>query len=800
MGGDVEIRLLGGFEVQVGDAVVDDSSFERRTGALLVKLLALAPGRRLHREQVMDALWPDASIDEAAPRLHKAATYARNGLGDRAAVTVRDETVALWPEREVSTDVERFEVAADLAQSGAVGEAAAAAELYGGDLLPADPYEQWIIEARGRLRLRSLDVLRTAGRWELVLELEPTDEEAHLALMRRFLADGQRRSTLRQFERLERALQDELGVSPSDEAQALRRQALHEEAVSDGSLVDRAAERRVMMQALDDADAGAGSFVLLSGVPGIGKTALGEWFLETARERGWATGRAVAASVDGPWPYAPVLEAIDDMLRRHPDVLAALSSTYVDELQRVRHAPSSRHDTPADDDGHQRLFVAVDEVVNGAACSHGLVLAVDDLHDADEASLSLLHYVARRAGRERLVLLGTMRSGADADTIATVRALVGRQGARELRLAPLEADDAIELIESVAERSLDRVEVDQIIALSGGTPFYVRELTRSVGTGPGDDLPHHLAAVVASSLSDMTPQLRDVLSRAAVAGLRFDTDEFVALSGLEEEPAFDLLDEALAREVVEPTAGGYEFRHGLLREALLDELPDHRRRAVHRHAAHRFAELGAPPSRIAHHLIEGGESAEAAPWALQAARAAQAVGALRDATSMIDAVIDRAETDVRIDLLALRADVLAAMGDPGALAAFRGALAETEGPVRRLVRAKMARAAMMSGDIESAEAVLEGLEPDGGQFDGAVLHARGMLAYMTGDLDSAEAAAAEARQYALGDGAPASMLDVLTLQGMVAHNKGEWFERMRTELTTLADSNELAATVFDCHL
>jgi hypothetical protein len=106
----------------------------------------------------------------------------------------------------------------------------------------------------------------------------------------------------------------------------------------------------------------------------------------------------------------------------------------------------------------------------------------------------------------------------------------------------------------------------------------------------------------------------------------------------------------------------------------------------------------------------------------------------------------------------------------------------------------------MGGDIAAAQAVLDRLEPDGGPFDGAVLHAKGMLAYFTGDLDVAEAAAEQARPYALGDGAPASMLDVLTLQGMVAHNKGVWFDRMRTELTLTADSNELAATVFDCHL
>ena len=107
---------------------------------------------------------------------------------------------------------------------------------------------------------------------------------------------------------------------------------------------------------------------------------------------------------------------------------------------------------------------------------------------------------------------------------------------------------------------------------------------------------------------------------------------------------------------------------------------------------------------------------------------------------------------------------------------------------------------MMSGDFESASEALDGLEPDGGPFDGPILHAKGMLAYMSGDIETAGAAADEARKFALGDDAPSQLLDVLTLQGLVSHNRGEWFDRVKRELTSTADATELAATVFDCHL
>ena len=64
---DVRIDLLGGFALRVDDVVVPAGAWRRRQAATLVKVLALSPGRRLHREQVIDALWPDLGIEDAAP-------------------------------------------------------------------------------------------------------------------------------------------------------------------------------------------------------------------------------------------------------------------------------------------------------------------------------------------------------------------------------------------------------------------------------------------------------------------------------------------------------------------------------------------------------------------------------------------------------------------------------------------------------------------------------------------------------------------------------------------------------------
>ncbi|MGH3330628.1 MAG: AfsR/SARP family transcriptional regulator, partial [Nocardioidaceae bacterium] len=104
-----DIRLLGGFEVVVDGERIPRDAWRRRQAATLVKVLALQPSRRMLREQVMDLLWPDLLVDEAAPRLHKAAHYARTALGTRDGVVLSDDTVALLPSGEVSVDVDRFD-------------------------------------------------------------------------------------------------------------------------------------------------------------------------------------------------------------------------------------------------------------------------------------------------------------------------------------------------------------------------------------------------------------------------------------------------------------------------------------------------------------------------------------------------------------------------------------------------------------------------------------------------------------------------------------------------------------------
>src|SRR3990172_1257978 len=122
---DIRISVLGGFDVRLDGRPVPDEAWRRNRARALVKLLALAPGRRLHREQLMDGLWPSLDADAAAGNLRKAIHFARQALGAEH-VRVRGELIALEA-TGLWIDVHVFEGAA---QAGHRSEALA---LYRGD-------------------------------------------------------------------------------------------------------------------------------------------------------------------------------------------------------------------------------------------------------------------------------------------------------------------------------------------------------------------------------------------------------------------------------------------------------------------------------------------------------------------------------------------------------------------------------------------------------------------------------------------------------------------------------------------
>jgi DNA-binding SARP family transcriptional activator len=481
---NVEIDLLGGFAVRVdGRPIpVPATEWRRRHAAALVKLLALAPRRTLHREQVIDALWPDTPIDDAGPRLHKAAHFARRSLGDSSALVLSGDTVSLFPDTQLVVDADEFERSAKEAIAAldrdpeGCGTAAAAADRWAGELLPDDPYEVWLEGPRDRLRQLHHDLLRRSGRWSELAVADPADEEASLARARQLADSGNRGAALRQLERLERALRRELGVSPGPSVAALRAELLASDAHQTqrrpaNVLFGRDAALRQIDRLIVAAGAGEGRTIFVSGPAGIGKTAVLRWLDRRAEERGLRVGVGAAAALEGAWPYAPVLEALADMCRRYPALLDGLADEYRSEIEGALRGSSPEW---AGESRHQRLFVSAAELLRLAASGGGAVLIVDDAHEADEASMRLLHYLSRAAVGERILIVVAHRPWPLRPAMdAMRRSLIGRGTSVPLDLGQLADEDIRRLASRAVE---DRVLLKRVVKLAGGNPFAAIEL------------------------------------------------------------------------------------------------------------------------------------------------------------------------------------------------------------------------------------------------------------------------------------------------------------------------------------
>ena len=163
--GGFRIQLLGSFTVQVDGNAAEAGHWRLRKARALVAMLALAPGQRCQREQILDRLWPDLEFAEASRNLHQTLYVARRtlaglGVAGDCLMILRDGRVVLDGDGDVAVDVLEFErVAAAALASGVEAGLRDAAELYVGELLPEFPDAQWLMGRRVALGALNREVL-----------------------------------------------------------------------------------------------------------------------------------------------------------------------------------------------------------------------------------------------------------------------------------------------------------------------------------------------------------------------------------------------------------------------------------------------------------------------------------------------------------------------------------------------------------------------------------------------------------------------------------------------------------------
>ncbi|HEX7051388.1 MAG TPA: AAA family ATPase, partial [Longimicrobiales bacterium] len=593
----------------------------------------------------------------------------------------------LWLEEgAVSADVLAFREAV------AAEAFAVAAARYRGPFLDgfwlsgAAPWQAWQEEQRDDLERLARQVLRhllaaaeTRGDWlevervaSRLLEFDAFDEGVHRARIAAIAASGDQARAIAEYQRLEALLRRELGRGPSAEsaelggrlvAPTLVLPAAPEES-DDGfltSFVGRVDEFRSLRDDWRSVGAGDGRTVIVSGEAGIGKTRFCRHFLRWAVLQGARILRGRCYAAERRIPYSGVTDALLSGVR--PEDLDALSPAWsgvVGELLPEFRTESS--DRPAGslegEGARRRLFEGIAQLLMAIGRPGPVILFIDDLHWADDSTVALVHYLARRLHASPVLILAALRTE-EVEADSELASLRSRQGDRaRIRYLPLpELDPAsiTALIDSYENRKNVRIAEptrEWIGRKVGGRPFLILEMLKvlgdgrlapagmewsgDAGVGPEGFVPESVEEFLNSRCRGLGREATEVMSSLAVLGREASLEVVEGVSGVTGGDLARALDELKRKGIIDDESHYLSFVHDLLREAAHRALSGARRRILHARAAEVLNRAGsAPPGTLALHYDLAGKREQAYRYAMEAAAASERVFARNEAESFL---------------------------------------------------------------------------------------------------------------------------------------------------------------------
>jgi len=706
------VRLLGELQVRRGTSGAVVRVPARKVRALLA-YLATHPGRAHPRDRLTALLWPDVVGDSRARQsLRQALAGLRRALGSARALLVDADTVAVDPSR-LDVDVIHFE---RLIAAGGQPKLLQAVALYQGDLLDgfhvkSPAFEHWLLTERERLRelarqalAQLLEHQSRAGATEAaihtasrLLALDVLREDVHRALMRLYVARGQRGAALRQYQSCVGVLRRELGVEPDATTKRLYQDILQRPLPSPPSptrrrgpahwqpgrstgelaLIGRETEVMRLRRAREQAWDGQAQVVLLTGEAGIGKTRVLE---EVAAEAAAAGGQVLVGRSHETEQVLPFQAWIDAL--RSKDIVNGLGELGVWRGELARLFPELGP-TPRTAGNSMRLLDAMLGVVDRLAARQRLLLVLDDLHWADEMSIRLFSFIGRRIRRPVLLLASAREEDlTDARMLRQALAELDRDARlRRLSLSPLSHIHTAELVRALLRRGATEASVErlgeEIWRASEGNPFVIVETVRELVDGTasagaaGVVVPRRVKDLVCARLERLTEPTRRLAAVAAVIGRDFSFALLQQAGGLGAAETAEGLEELVRRRIVNATAEGFDFAHARFRRVVYDELLDPRRRTLHAAVGTALEALHADrpaevSDRLAYHALQADQQERALGYLLQAADRARTAAAHRDEATFLTQALAIAEAygrhELLADLRARRGKALARLG------------------------------------------------------------------------------------------------------------------------------------------
>lgn len=460
--------------------------------------------------------------------------------------------------------------------------------------------------------------------------------------------------------------------------------------------------------------AGTGFTVLIDGEPGIGKSRLLGEVSRYAQERGLQVLASNCYEIECATPYQTVIDLVTRALVRIDDAalgrlalvsLAELAALVPEIGERFPDLPPLSNDFP--EARQARLSRAVDQLLEAARDAHPMLLMVDDIQWADDASAQVLHYLARHTAQRSLLVIYAYRDEAidiDERFAQLVESLRRDTQAQRVALARLNPADTESLVAALMEAGSSGL-AERLYRETEGNPFFLMSILQSLREGEtqldtrvrgaAGLLPDALRAAVRVRLAHVPKAMRPVLETAAVLGRRFDFDTLLDVTGVPEATLLDTVESLVKRHLLreEGDNGLYDFSHDKLREVVYRDISAARRRLMHLSVAQSLErrDEGTVHERDAQragHYERAQVWDKALHYLLLSAEHSQALFAMRDALHWLDRGVALSESHPQ----ALDAQArLAIYARRGAARAQAGQLPGAVADIRRVIDALRAR-------------------------------------------------------------------------------------------------------------
>ncbi|MBI3942360.1 MAG: AAA family ATPase [Chloroflexi bacterium] len=878
-------------------------AWKRRKSASLLQRLALE--RRLLKEQAIEFLWPEGDPTAGANNLYRTLYDLRHTLdahlgtgAAEALFTFEDSALilkeAVWVDAQA---FERLTQSSNTASAGgsqikpdlaAIQNLQAAIDLYAGDLLPDELYAEWTIAPREWLRKRyresSLllatyyhnlqDYSRALSLLNPLLTYDAADEFVHRELMRTYALAGRRHDALRQYQICVKALATDLDVPPEPETAALYSQILNGELAAqplprlpnwaplvpspkedrNTPLVGREAELEVLCALLRTGWQGRGKTILLAGESGVGKTRLAYEVLRVTASEGMTTLLGAAYEQEGQLPYQPFIEAFNYFLVKHQ---RPFEENPIIHYKRLGTGDLQQEQWALFNTVSVFLTKLISSSQRDSARPTPVVLLVDDLHAADDASIRLFHYLARQAQSAPIMLIATYRADGVSESSSfenLLNALYRGRLAETFTLTPLAPSAVAQALSDILDaRHLDAKHPGNAVSpalakavfdITEGNPFYIQEIAHAL-LKSGDievhagqwhlrpeaelRIPIGLAGLLRQRVARLGPKSESALIAAAVLGREFSFDVLRHIVELSDGELLDALDAGLNGYLLAEREEGYRFRHPLIRRVLYEGLSRVRRARLHTRAAEAIKAVHAlqpggletHSEALAFHYDLSDRRDQALPYLIKAGQRAAdtfaievAVGYFERALGLMEALgrADSARWWMVLESLGWWQTTLA--NTPRAVAYFEQALALPPGngwESRRQDRVRIhcgaAMALITAGNTAEAEAHLQAAMDEVDAQDHAseyadLLYNMAQLYWHRNEYKEAFEAAQRSLAVAEHINDPTAIARAYEMLALACHSLGEWQAGIRYEeqRTALAGPGLDVSDAFDVHL